>query len=54
LGESKPYIANNCYVKSVQQNLTLEKTEGTIRNEQSIDIGNIGLKTQNEDKQNKV
>ena len=32
---------------------TLEKTEGTIKNGQSRDTGNIEHKTQNEDKQNK-
>jgi hypothetical protein len=32
---------------------TLEKTEGTIKNGQSRDKGNIEHKTQNEDKQNK-
>jgi len=30
----------------------LEKTEGTINNWQSRDMGNIGNKTQNEDRQN--
>ena len=31
----------------------LEKSEGTIKNEQSRDTGNIGPKTRNEDKQKK-
>ena len=30
----------------------LEKTEGAIKNRQSRDTGNIGYKTQNEDKTN--
>ena len=31
----------------------LEKIEGAIKNEQSRDTGNIGFKTQNEDKKQK-
>ena len=31
----------------------LEKSEGTIKNEQSRDTGNIGHKTRNEEKQKK-
>ena len=47
------------YVNVVDQNMsylgkeTLEKTEWAIINGQSRDTGNIGHKTQNEDKENK-